>query len=490
MTMRLRILLAAAFTLLPAAASGQGRDCELVRASQARRIETTYSELWFVSGPAEFRCTDGTAVRADSAIYNEGVSLELIGRVFYADSARTLEAERAVYYLTSQRLHAQGSVVLTDRRDDGSVIRGESLTHERATPDRPEARTIVSGQPRPHATFRPRGSAEAAPGDTATLPFEVDADWMEIRGESRFTATGNVEISRGATRSGARGATFDQAEERLVLTADAWIEQEDLRLQAQTIEVALAGEQLRSVIAREEAHLEGRDLTVDATTIRLEFEDGALQRLIAVVPPPAPEAVGTEPPVARPRAIAHARDLRLIADSIDALAPGQTLREIIAVGDAFAAREPDSLSVGLPELIANDWVSGDTIDAHFALAEKAVSSSDPPRAGAEQTRPGSAVGAGRDTAEVVLERLIVTGSGGRAQALYRVSREGRDPGPPAINYTVADRITLVLSGGEVKEAEATGEVRGNYLEPQRRSARSAPGDGSAPGQRPPTTESR
>src|SRR5690606_41402824 len=103
-------------------------------------------------------------------------------------------------------------VVLTDRRDDGSVIRGESLTHERATPDRPEARTIVSGQPRPHATFRPRGSAEAAPGDTATLPFEVDADWMEIRGESRFTATGNVEISRGATRSGARGATFDQAE--------------------------------------------------------------------------------------------------------------------------------------------------------------------------------------------------------------------------------------------------------------------------------------
>jgi len=488
--MHVRMLLAAALTLLPAAAVGQTRECELIRASQARRIETSFSEIWFVSGPAEFSCTDGTEVRADSAVYNKGVSLELIGRVFYADSARTLEAERAAYYLASQRLHAQGNVVLTDRQNDGSVIRGASLTHERATPDRPEARTIVSGQPRPHATFRPRGSADAAPSDTAALPFEVDADWMEIRGENRFTATGNVEITRGETRSGAQGATFDQAEERLVLTNDAWVEQEDLRLRARTIEAVLAGEQLRAVTAMDEAHLEGRELMVDAATIRLEFEDGALQRLVAVVPRRPSQRGGDELAAARPRALAHARDLRLVADSIDALAPGQTLREIIAVGEAFAQRQPDSLSAGLPELIANDWVSGDTINAYFALAEKAVASESAPAQPAEPPRPDSAAGAARDTAEVVLERLVVTGTGGRAQALYRVSREGRDPGPPAINYTVADRITLVLSNGEVKEAEATGEVRGRYLEPQSRSARSASDAESPPPQRPPTTGSR
>lgn len=490
MTMRPWILLAAALTLLPAAAAGQARDCELVRATQMRRIETTTSEIIFISGPAEFSCTDGTEVQADSAILNKGVLLELIGRVFYADSARTLEAERLVYYMASARLHAQGDVVLTDRQNNGSVIRGANLTHERELPDRPQARTIVTGRPRPHATFYPRGSAESAPADTAAQPFEVDADWMEIRGESRFTANGNVEITRGETRSGAQGATFDQAEERLVLTGDAWVEQEDLRLQAQTIDAVLAGEQLREVTAVDEAHLEGRELMVDATTIRLEFEGGALQRLIAVAPPPAALPGGGELAVARPRALAHARDLRLVADSIDALAPGQTLREIIAVGDAFAQRQPDSLSAGLPELVANDWVSGDTINAYFALAEEAADSVSDPVRSAEPSRPDSAAGAAQDSAEVVLERLIVTGPGGRAQALYRVSRDGRDPGPPAINYTIADRITLVLSGGEVKEAEATGDVRGRYLEPQGRSARPASNPESTPAQRPPTTGSR
>lgn len=488
--MRRRFLLAAALALLPAAAAGQARDCELVRANNARRIQTPTSEVWFISGPADFVCSDGTEVRADSAVLHKGVSLELIGRVFYADSARTLEAERAVYYMASARLHAQENVVLTDRQNHGSVIRSQSLTHERAQPDRPEARTIASGRPRPHATLYPRSSTDAAPGDTAAQPFEVDADWMEIRGESRFNATGNVAIARGETRSGSQRASFDEADERLVLSDDAWVEQEDLRLQARTIEAVLSGEQLRLVTAVDEAHLEGRELMVDAATIRLEFQDGALQRLIAVVPPPPAPSAGGETALERPRAVALARDLRLVADSIDALAPGQTLREIIAAGDAFAQRQADSLSAGLPELIANDWVSGDTINAYFVLAEEATDSVAAAVDPAAPPRPDSAAGAAPDSAEVVLERLIVTGPGGRAQALYRASRDGNDPGPPAINYTIADRITLVLSGGEVKEAEATGDVRGRYLEPQRRSARPASESESTPAQRPPTTGSR
>src|SRR5690606_13527288 len=279
-------------------------------------------------------------------------------------------------------------------------------------------------------------------------------------------------------------------DERLVLSDDAWVEQEDLRLQARTIEAMLSGEQLRLVTAVDEAHLEGRELMVDAATIRLEFQDGALQRLIAVVPPPPAPSAGGETALERPRAVALARDLRLVADSIDALAPGQTLREIIAAGDAFAQRQADSLSAGLPELIANDWVSGDTINAYFVLAEEATDSVAAAVDPAAPPRPDSAAGAAPDSAEVVLERLIVTGPGGRAQALYRASRDGNDPGPPAINYTIADRITLVLSGGEVKEAEATGDVRGRYLEPQRRSARPASESESTPAQRPPTTGSR
>jgi len=187
--------------------------------------------------------------------------------------------------------------------------------------------------------------------------------------------------------------------------------------------------------------------------------------------------------------VAIARELRLVADSIDALAPGQELRQLVAVGDAFAQRQLDSLSTGLPELVATDWVSGDTVHAYFAAAgprpdSGAAVAALPPDSGA--ARHG-ADGASRDSAEIVLERLVVVGPGGRAQALYRVSREGDEAGRPAINYTVADRIILILSEGEIKEAEATGEVRGRYLEPVRgsvgRAAGSASGGGQPPGAR-------
>src|SRR5690606_65373 len=134
--------------------------------------------------------------------------------------------------------------------------------------------------------------------------------------------------------------------------------------------------------------------------------------------------------------------------------------------------------------------SGDTINAYFALAEEATDSTAAAVDPAGPPRPDSTTGAARDSAQVVLERLIVTGPGGRAQALYRVTRDGKDPGPPAINYTIADRITLVLSGGEVKEAEAPGYVGGRSLELQGRSTRPASDTESTPAQRPPTTGSR
>src|SRR5690606_38506286 len=157
-----------------------------------------------------------------------------------------------------------------------------------------------------------------------------------------------------------------------------------------------------------QAPLAGRELSVEAATMRPGFEEGALQRLIAVVPPSPASPAGREAALERPRAVALARDLRLVADSIDALAPGQTLREIVAAGDAFAQRQADSLSAGLPELVANDWVSGDTINAYFALAEEATDSTAAAVDPAGPPRPDSTTGAARDSAQVVLERLIVT----------------------------------------------------------------------------------
>ena len=472
----LGLALAAALAF-PAALAAQDRSCELVTAARLEKIAAGTLSFYFFSGPVEFRCDGGVVVRADSAVGTQGVAggqgntLELVGAVFYGDPLKTLTADWVTYWGREGRVHARGRVVLSDRASR-SVVRGAELTYERQRPGRPESRTVVPpGPTRPHATLFPRRTARPAPADTAAQPFEVDADWMEILGQRAFRASGRVEIVRGATRAWANWAEYDQTHERLVLNGQARIQSDSLELRGEAVEARLEGDRLREVVARVAAHLTGRDLRVEAPELRLFFEEDRLHRLVARAAPGAWAAPG--PGAAQARATA--RDLLLVADSIDALAPGQRLERAAAVGRAYAERAPDPLRAGLPDPASRDWLRGDTILAHFT-ERKAT-----PPAARPTTADGPAPATDTTRADPMLERLVAIGPEGRARALYRVPRRKGEGtrAAPSVTYTVADRITLQLRNGEVQEAEAQGRIRGIHLEPA--SARTAP----RPAPRPP-----
>ncbi len=69
-------------------------------------------------------------------------------------------------------------------------------------------------------------------------------------------------------------------------------------------------------------------------------------------------------------------------------------------------------------------------------------------------------------AEYVLDRLV---AGGKARSLYRLppsdttAKIGVDP--PALHYVLGNRITIVLTEGQVDRMEVDGPTQGLHLEP-------------------------
>jgi hypothetical protein len=123
-----------------------------------------------------------------------------------------------------------------------------------------------------------------------------------------------------------------------------------------------------------------------------------------------------------------------------------------------------------PAILVDDWIEGDTILATFAPVAAAAADVGPPG----------------ERRNYVLERLVAIGN---SRSIYRYPPESAAPdGAPlprpdrsrwTINYVVANRITLTLSGGRVEGAEAEGAVVGGYLDPLPEPA--GDGDGDVPG---------
>lgn len=420
---------------------------------------TPYERI-IISGGARITCGTDVELRADSAIsYPATGERRFIGRVFYSDSAKTLTADHVDYYDADGRLMARGNEVVLADRKTGSVIRGTEMEYLRARAGRPESRTIVRG--RPHATMHENRTVPAAPGDSAAPPLEIDADRMEILGEHLFRATGTVTLVRGETRGSAREAEFDDRDDRMVLIGDSRVEGQEFTLSADRIEAHLQGDDLRDVVAHRDAVLLGNEIRVESPELRVFFEAGELNRMVAVRPPQSAGARQTDA-AASPQPRALAQDFWLTADSIDAIAPKQVLEKVVATGNAYGERVADSLAASLPELVAHDWLRGDTITGFFTHA----------RVAAENGTASAPAIADSAATRAVLERLVAVGLEGRARSLYRMREEKAESGQPSINYLVANRIVLQLKGGEVSDVEADGPIQGLHLQPtQARRAR-------------------
>lgn len=413
------------------------------------------TSILYVSGPVEIHCGAGTIVRADSA-HSTGPELRLIRNVFYQDSTQIMTSDIATYFRDQGRLIARGNVVVRDRSGP-SVVRGTELQYDKVMPGRPQASIVVRGRPRAYfyesgtpplpEGMVPSPGMRIVGGDTIPAGLQVDGDRLEIQGETRMLAHGRVQMIRENLRAFGDAADYDRGAGRLELTGSARLEGEGYELFGDRIVATMPDEQLERVQSEGNALLLGQDLQVRAPVIDIALAEGEVERMIAVS-----RAEGVF-------ASAVADDFSLVADSIQADAPGSLLERITAVGSAYGARAVDSAAADLPELIRTDWLRGDTIVGTFTRLEAT------PAAEGAVTETGAAAA---DTARTVLETLVASGN---ARSLYRMESTDEAATRPAVNYMVASRIALQFREGEVAHVDADGPVEGVHLEPVRAAAR-------------------
>jgi hypothetical protein len=117
--------------------------------------------------------------------------------------------------------------------------------------------------------------------------------------------------------------------------------------------------------------------------------------------------------------------------------PGQQIREVHAVGSAYAESAPDSTKIRSRE---RDWLRGDTILALFdTLAQRADTSGQPP-----------------------IRSLVARGN---AQSYYQLAPGDSSTTRPAISYNRGRVIAVDFANREVQSVTIRGKVSGIYLEP-------------------------
>lgn len=431
--------------LLAAQSAGAQQSCDLVESRQTNTIGG--GAVTYVGGPV-FRCSAGTTIIADSAILVHGTGrADFIGHVRFNEERRSLTSQYAQYVSAERRLMAQQDVVLVDKAN-GSTLRALSLDYQQQTPQRPARIDVHAGRPRATLVRPATGPNAAARVDTTV----VDADRMQIEGENIFRGWGNVDVRRGQMKSNSAFAEFDQNGSYMRLYGQARVETDTMKLRADSIDADLVNrDEFKEIRARRDAKLEAGAGDIEAPWLRILFAEGEVERLVAVG--------GKRTSETAPQATSKSEDFSLIADSIDAKTPGQQIREVIAIGTALGERTADTTDAKMPDLIAKDWVRGDTVQAYFTTDTVRVT----PGARAGDAAPTGAVA---DTVRQVLERIIAKGS--PASSTYRLREIVNDTAKISVNYLTAKSIDVQFSHGEVDRVNASGDIRGIYLQPPRR----------------------
>jgi lipopolysaccharide export system protein LptA len=459
------LAIAAALAATPAALAAQANSCLLeYQNGPWTAVGDPANRVISADGPLLVKCAGGEELRADSAVIYQAMNeVHLFGQVDFQDPTRTLTADRAIYNSGTGRLFAQGNVIFTDKQR-GSTLRGPELEYFKAMPGRPDAQAIATQ--RPHLTLVPRGGS-----GQRRDPMEIDGDRITSTGDKFMTAEGNVVIVSKDVRSTAATAFYDATAERMELRTAARVRNPQYELQGEYIESNLRDGKLTRVLSRTNARLDSERLDVNGPQLLMFFENDKLQRVVSGQEPQA--AAPRDSTKALPRSVALASGFRMEADSLEAIMPGQELREVHAIGSAHGLAW-DTVAVGAPgdtaarrqrvttppdALEDRDLILADTIIGYF-------------------TRDTTARRPARDSADakVKIERLVAIG---HARSVYRVRNDDAPAGQkPAINYLNADHVDLAFRDGEVDNARARGVHRGVYLDPGQPRA---PADSAAAG---------
>ncbi len=406
-------VLLVAFVQQPASSpdTAGGRPCTIVIDSvgrQAQQVEVRVGETnVFAGGGVLAHCQGtGSTLAADSVAWFAGLKrFDMIGQrnlVHIRDTAITLDAVTAAYFLRQERLEAHKNVVAVNR-NSGSVLR----------------EMYASGRP----TIDYRGSADSAE------PYVIVADRVRFKGNDRIWGGGAVTIDRSDFAARGDSMQLDQVAGFGLLLGKPRVEgkgTESYTLTGTRIELGLRGHDIRLVKALGDGVATGADWRLTADTIHLHIDRKKLQLAFAWGPKDSVHA----------RAVSSSTTIR--ADSLALDVPDQVLTEVRAFGHAHSTMKRDSTA---RRDSTPDWITGDSLTAHWA-------------------QPADPAGGGAHQPKSTLHRVVSRGSA-RAFTHQYNQRDSL----PSLNYQRADVIEILLVGNKVDRVLATGHADGVQLEP-------------------------
>jgi len=426
--------LLATFAQQPAAATDttRGRPCVI----QIDSIGHNYQEAtvrpgeknYFAGGGVLARCQGtGSVLSADSVALFAGVGrFDMVGQrnpVHIRDTAITLDATTAAYFLRQERLEAHKNVVAVNRKT-GSVLRGPNLTYYRAVKGvRDTLEMYASG--RPTIEYH---SADSGGGE----PYVIVADRVRFKGNDRMWGGGRVTIDRSDFAARGDSMQLDQAAGFAVLVGKPRVEGKSARpytLTGTRIELGLQGRgrDIRLVKALGDGAATGADWRLTADTIHLHVDRKKLQQAFAWGPKDS----------VRARALSTLNTIQ--ADSLALDLPDEVLDEARAFGHAYSTSKTESPkrdSTATPEV---NWFAGDSLTARWKQV--------PDSAGTPRSK---------------LYRLIARGS---ARSFTYLASEHDSTGP-SLNYSRGKVIDCVLKGDKVNRCTVTGGANGVQLDPR------------------------
>lgn len=367
--MRRRPLTFAAGVLLgalPLCAQGiaqqdRSRDCNLLlRGVSVAGVITTHFQSTqtaagnsnvFAGGGVDGVCTNSDQrVKSDSAEqWGDARLVHLIGRVHYTEKRVQLDADRITYYMGEERLIAEGNV--SGRTETGTTFKGPRAVYLRAKAGlRARSRLDAGGRPDTWVSATDAGTAPSATGTTPRDSVHVLADSIISDNDSLVYARGNVYIERPDLVSSADSAMLDQGREVVALRRRPKVQgrgERPFTLEGVTIDIISRQRRAERVVSRGDARATSDEMRLEADTVDLRIAGDKLSRAIAHGPK-------------RAHAMQAGRDIT--ADSIDVEMPGQVLKAMYAVRLARAEGAPDSTKIRSK---ASDWFTGDTIVARF-----------------------------------------------------------------------------------------------------------------------------
>lgn len=382
---------------------------------------TTGEYNTFLGGGVVAKCRgQDVTITADSAeSYGSQRVHYLIGNVHYREPRVSIDAERVTYFQTEERLLAETAVQA--RMPDGSTMTGPRAEYFRAVPPIRSVSRLVAPN-RPVFLLVQKDSASQKP-----KPTTLTGDHVTVEGDSLYYAGGGVTITNEDVLARGDSAFMDEGTEMARLMRGPSIQSRGERpfsLTGIVIDLFSKDRQLQRVISKDSAIVISQDLKLRSDTIDLRVNANKLDRAYAWGPM---------------RAHASSPDREIFADSIDILMPGQQIRELHALRDAYAETAPDSAKTVSVE---RDWVRGDTLIALF-----------------DSIAPGATA----DTSTRNRIRQIV--ATGEARSFYQIPSSKGKAERPSINYVRGRLITVSLDSGTVERVTVLDSAAGVYLEP-------------------------